>query len=164
MQSKELEDVPGYFIYPDGKVWSKKTNKFLKDQRGGYKGEYRKYSLWLNGKYVNKYVHILVMTYFGPAKPGKKYEINHINGNKFDNFLDNLEWVTSSENTKHGVKTGLFSRVILTIDQVTEIKKRFKHEPDYYGKVSDIAKEYGVSYQVISQIKHNRNWNYVEIE
>jgi hypothetical protein len=162
MEAKELEDGPGYCIYPDGKLWSKKTNKFLKDQRGGYKGEYRKFSLWLNGKYVNKYVHILVMIYFGPPKPGRTYEVNHIDGDKFNNNLNNLEWVTSSENTKHGVRTGLFSRVKLTIDQVREIKRKFKDEPNYYGKVSDIAKMYGVAYHVIMQIKQNKNWKYVE--
>ena len=164
MESKELNDVPGYCIYPDGRLWSNKTNKFLKDQRGGYKGEYRKFSLWLNGKYVNKYVHILVMTYFGVDKPEAKYEVNHIDGNKFNNILSNLEWVTSSENTKHGVRTGLFTRVKLTIDQVKEIKKKFKYEQDYRGKVNDIAKMYNVSYVVISQIKQNKNWSYVEID
>jgi hypothetical protein len=162
MESKELDDVPGYCIYPDGRLWSKKTNKFLKDQRGGYKGEYRKFALWLNGKYVNKYVHILVMTYFGPIKPGGGHEVNHVDGNKFNNILSNLEWVTSSENTKHGVKNGLFSRVKLSVDQVKEIKRKFKDEPSYHGKVADIAKMYNVSYHVISQIKHNKNWNYVE--
>ncbi len=164
MESKELNDVPGYCIYPDGRLWSNKTNKFLKDQRGGYKGEYRKFSLWLNGKYINKYVHILVMTYFGVDKPGAGYEVNHIDGNKFNNILSNLEWVTSSENTKHGVRTGLFTRVKLTIDQVKEIKKKFKYEQDYRGKVNDIAKMYNVSYVVISQIKQNKNWSYVEID
>jgi hypothetical protein len=164
MEAKELEDGPGYCIYPNGKLWSKKTNKFLKDQRGGYKGEYRKFSLWLNGKYVNKYVHILVMIYFGPPKPGSTYEINHIDGDKFNNSLDNLEWVTSSENTKHGVRTGLFTRVKLTIDQVKEIKRKFKDEPDYYGKVANIAKTYNVAYHVISSIKHNKNWSYIEVD
>jgi hypothetical protein len=33
MEFKELIDVPGYGIYPDGKLWSKKKQKFLKDQR-----------------------------------------------------------------------------------------------------------------------------------
>jgi hypothetical protein len=91
MEAKELKDGPEYCIYPDGELWSKKTKKFLKDQRGGYKGEYRKFSLWLNGKYVNKYVHILVMIYFGPPKPGNTYEVNHIDGDKFNNSLNNLD-------------------------------------------------------------------------
>ena len=161
MESKEIKDAPGYCIYPDGKVWSEKTHKFLKDQRGGYKGEYRKFSLWVNGKYINKYVHILVMTYFGPLKPADDYEINHIDGNKFNNNLVNLEWVTSSENTRHGVKNGLFSRVKLSVEEVKKIKEKFKNEPDYRGKVADIARMYNVSFHVISLIKHNKNWNYV---
>lgn len=159
--AKELVDAPNYFIFSNGNLWSQKSKKFLKSTRGGHRGNYRKYALYVDKKYKLKYVHRLVMEYFGPPMPRSKAEVNHIDGDTSNNNLENLEWVSSSENTRHGISTNLFSRVILTTNQVKEIKTKFKTEPEYYGKVADIARMYGVSYQVISQIKHGRNWKYI---
>lgn len=160
--SKEIIDAPGYWIQKDGKVWSEKTKQFLKHTQGGYKGKYRKYALYVNKKYKLKYVHRLLMEYFGPPKPNENSEVNHIDGNTSNNSLENLEWVSSSENTKHGIRNGLFSRVKLTEDQVREIKTIFKTESDYPGKVPEVAQRYGVDRSVIMAIKHNRNWKHVK--
>ena len=164
-ESKELKDLPGYWIHPDGRLWSEKSQKFLKASRGGYKGNYQKYQFCLkNKKHKIKYVHRLLMEYFGPPMPEGCNEVNHIDGNTKNNCLSNLEWTSSSENTRHGIRTGLFSRVLLTEEQVKEIKKIFKCTPDYRGKVPDIAKKYGVKNEVIMQIKHNRNWKHISID
>lgn len=160
--AKQIKDAPDYWVFPDSKVWSTKSSKFLKPQRGGFKGKYRKYTLWVNGVSSQKYCHALVMEYFGEEKPTPNHEINHINGDTTDNKLENLEWVTSSENTRHGVVNGLFSRVKLTKEQVKEIKKIFKEEEDYFDKVPDVARKYGVTNCVIMAIKHNKNWKYIE--
>ena len=49
-QAKQIQDAPGYWIYPDGSVWSEKSNKFMRHTAGGYKGKYRKYMLFVNKK------------------------------------------------------------------------------------------------------------------
>lgn len=52
-------------------------------------------------------VHRLVMMAFNPVKNMNELEVNHIDGNKKNNKLENLEWCTASENQIHAFKTGL---------------------------------------------------------
>lgn len=53
-----------------------------------------------------KFIHTLVAKAFIPNPEGKKY-VNHIDGNKHNNIVTNLEWVTSKENVNHAIRTGL---------------------------------------------------------
>lgn len=52
-------------------------------------------------KHVTIAVHRLVMRFFGPPKPGPKYQIDHINRNRLDNNINNLRWVTAKENANN---------------------------------------------------------------
>lgn len=61
-----------------------------------------------HGKDSTQYVHRLLALAFIPNPMNKQY-VNHINGNKLDNRLENLEWVDHSENMKHAFRTGLCS-------------------------------------------------------
>lgn len=62
--------------------------------------------LQLNLKGVKHYIHKLIATTF-IDNLSKKREVNHIDGNKENNSVANLEWVNASENQKHAYKTGL---------------------------------------------------------
>lgn len=59
-----------------------------------------------DGKKSHKTIHRLVAEHFIP-NPLQKSEVNHIDGNKANNCISNLEWVTSSENKRHALQTGL---------------------------------------------------------
>lgn len=69
-------------------------------------GGYLKAHLYKNGKQYDFFIHRLVAIAFIPKVNGKT-EINHKNGNKLDNTIDNLEWCNRSENISHAVDNGL---------------------------------------------------------
>lgn len=74
--------------------------------------------LYKDGKYKTKRVNRLVASAFIP-NPENKPEVNHIDGNKNNNRVDNLEWVTGIKNKRHARKNGLvkpYKRPVLQID------------------------------------------------
>ena len=102
---QEVKYIPGtdYLVYNDGRIWSNKTHRFMKQCSNG---QYLKVALCIKGKLKQFLVHRLVAKAFVP-NPENKREVNHIDGNKTNNKVSNLEWVTASENQTHAVKTGL---------------------------------------------------------
>lgn len=70
------------------------------------RGNYLSVDLRKNGKRKTFQVHRLVAIMFIP-NPENKSEVNHIDGNKLNNSVTNLEWNTTSENIKHAYQTGL---------------------------------------------------------
>ena len=103
---KDIEGTTNYEISSNGNVRNKTTKKILKGRKS--KSGYLQVSIKFNGeeKFKNKYIHRLVAEAFIENKYNKK-EVNHKDGNKLNNNLDNLEWVTSSENQKHRHSIGI---------------------------------------------------------
>ena len=103
-----------YSISNDGQVRNDKTNKILSQST---QQDYKHVTLNIDGKAKRMKVHRLVAQTFLENPENKPY-VNHKDGNRSNNNVSNLEWVTPSENTKHAVKTGLFiSRVAKPVNQ-----------------------------------------------
>lgn len=100
---KQIEGYENYLISDKGDIFSKhlgrKTILIVRDD--GYVVT----SLWKNNKSKNVYVHRLVMETFSPDN--KKETVNHIDGDKTNNHISNLEWATYKENNRHAMETGL---------------------------------------------------------
>lgn len=96
-----------YYITNDGKCYNSITNKYLKGQVNCKNG-YLSYNLTLpDGRMKRVYAHRLVAFAFIPIIPGKN-EVNHIDGNKLNNSVENLEWVNSKENKQHAHEKELY--------------------------------------------------------
>jgi hypothetical protein len=93
-----------YIPIASGHIYSKKTNRILKPASNG--NGYQHVVLRIHNKNVDTYVHRFIAEALLP-NPHNHKEVNHIDGNKSNNDVTNLEWVSSSENKKHAVKTGL---------------------------------------------------------
>lgn len=102
------------------------------------------------------YVHRLVGDYFIPNEFNLP-EINHKDGNKKNNNINNLEWTTRKLNQQHCVTNGL-SKAILKKDDVLSIRSRYVK-----GKtlLKDLAKEYGVTFSCIWCVVSRKNWRNV---
>ena len=93
-----------YSVSEDGQVKNNLTNKILSQstQQG-----YKHVTLMIEGKQKRMRVHRLVAETFINNPMNKPY-VNHKDGNRINNNVINLEWVTPSENTQHAVNIGLF--------------------------------------------------------
>lgn len=93
-----------YLISNTGVVYSKKSKKILKPQLSNC--GYLRVELYINGCSYKKSIHRLVAIAFIP-NPLFKPQVNHKNGDKTNNNVSNLEWVTESENEKEAYRIGL---------------------------------------------------------
>lgn len=148
-----VKDVVGYSdlfcITSAGRVYSKRTNKFLKFSIND--SGYHTISTKIGGRCgtcVVLRVHRMVADAFIPNVDNKPY-VNHIDGNKRNNFVENLEWVTQQENMQHASTTGLLNikrgiesnQSKLSIDQVKEIRNNPKISIRKFAGIFGVGKE-----------------------
>lgn len=150
---KSLERV---IMRSDGKPYPVRqriiaVNKYFDSTGNGYLGV----CLIFKGKRKTKHIHRLMAESF-LSNPNNHPQLNHIDGNKFNNVLSNLEWCTASENVKHAYRTGLklptrLSKTHLKEFEIREIKRLAKNK---LMRQIDIAKKYKCSVATVSSIKN----------
>lgn len=143
----------------------KKFNKKEAIIKLGNRNGYTNSHFYKDGKRVCLVTHRLVAMYFLP-NPENKREVNHKNGVRNDNRVENLEWVTPKENIQHAIRTGLInhkgvknSMAKLNNEKVVEIKKRLRDGIPH----KLICTEFGVARNTISCINIGYTWSHIKI-
>lgn len=126
---------------------------------------YPRVGLWKDGKPVSHVVHRLVAIHFLP-NPENKPVINHIDANKENNRVDNLEWCTQQENIDHSWKEGLqnprkgeaHENSKLTRNDVLDIRNAYR-----LGcfPMSCISEAYGVTVSHVCNIINRKVWKHI---
>lgn len=122
-------------------------------------------------------VHRLVALHF-ISNPDNKPQVNHIDGDKENNSVENLEFVTNQENRDHAIENGL----VLTEEHRKSISKAHRGVKNNKAKLNDekiiiikkllnykysqrfIAKIFNVHQSIICDIKNNKTWKHVKFE
>lgn len=109
MEKVNIKGFEDYQITDDGRVWSKKSNKWMKTFKSS--NGYKHLSLCKNGVMHWKQVHKLVAEHFIP-NPENKLEVDHINTDRTDNRVENLRWVTHKENCNNPISIEHYKNMI----------------------------------------------------
>ena len=150
-----------YRINESGQVWSIRRNKLLKPSIDRY--GYQKIVLTVNGESFYTTVHRLVASTFIP-NPNNLPCVNHINENKQDNRVENLEWISVIDNDNYGTRNQRMAKskckrpVVQTLPSGIEI---------HYDGVKDASRKTGIAHSLITKYcknignsKHNSEWRF----
>ncbi len=153
-----------YEVSKNGVIRNKKTKR-VKKQYIGSTGYYM-VTFSVKNKSNPKRVHRIIANAF-IENNDKKPDINHIDGNKLNNNIENLEWVTHKENMTHAFGTGLVDNLgskngmaKLNEVQVIEIKQLLKKGLSQYK----IAAIFNVSRSTILMIKLEKRWGHIQLK
>lgn len=156
-QWKTIEGYPDYEVSNTGQVRNKKSGKTLKPPKNT--SGYLQVFLYNNGRRKKKCVHRLVAEAFiDNPNPEEFDQVNHKNSCRTDNRVENLEWCSNAYNQRHMVANGHSTLAKLDYKQASEIRELLL----LGAKVGRLAKRYGVSRHMISQIKAGKTWSWVD--
>lgn len=143
---KAIDKYPDYEVSNLGRIKSYKMNKEGRILQGKNCKGYVGIDFRVEGKTIQDLVHRVVLSVFSPVEGMENLTVNHKNGVTTDNRLENLEWMTQSENTAHARRvlgSGLGTKKVHIIT--------IQHEDKYFDTVTDAAAFMGVAKGTISR-------------
>lgn len=182
MEEKIIKDYPNYKITTEGKIYSRYKPKAKKDGKGivwdkwtEIKHVYDKSCGYMlvtltngNGQRQNKRVHRLLMEAFVP-NPHNYPHINHIDGNKLNNSLSNLEWCSVKHNTQEAIRLGLMKPYDSPLNRaIVQMTNDFEFIAEYKS-LHEATRATGIAWQNIWKVCDGRRpraggyrWKYKE--
>jgi len=154
-------DCPNYEVSNLGRVRNRTTGQVLSTALAS--GGYPSVQLYRNHRRKTLKTGLLVAESFIGPRPGlpgqeRLFTLNHIDGDKLNNALSNLEWVTQRENMRHAFRIGLASNVgeknsnaKLTADAVLAIRCSDESK-------EELGRRYGVDASAIREVRRGRTW------
>lgn len=158
---KRIKGYEDYLVTVFGNIYSFKSSKWLKPQINKF--GYLHVGLYKNGNINPKAVHRLVAETFIP-NPDNKPCVNHKDGIKTNNCVNNLEWATYSENHKHAFKMDLKNHkgIKNPYSKLSEIDVFVIHGLHLFEmKQNVISKLFNITESLISNIVKGKTWKHL---
>lgn len=154
-----------YSVSNDGQVrldvdhMRSKAGKMIKPHQVG--GGYYQVQVIINGRRQFKGVHRIVAEAWIPRLEGR-HCVNHIDGNKANNHVSNLEWCTHAENMRHAAKNGLMNSGSTKVNRSPKRGAKRKYSPEVVQKLHAVFQETGSYTKAGKAVGMKRNYaNYL---
>ena len=163
---KQFRDTQ-YWITPDGRVlskyplggaWQREGKPTTNKERWLTKSQLTSGYKTFGTRKQTFTVHQAVMELYGPPSPGPGFVVDHIDKNKHNNDISNLQWLTIGENVAKACSGEDNANAKLTEQAVLEIRAKYK--PRKYTRQM-LAEEYSVQLATIRNVLEGRTWRHL---